>query len=663
MSVRKNDVVDYFDGRRISTGLVLDAENRRLRILDEYGKESKIAANRALVAGRDPNFPISGSRDQQVSRLKELSKGRDRLKNSIDLKELWEVVQYTDEVTLDDLCELLFGKAEDLNSGPSLLRAVFEDRLYFKIRHDRIEVLSPERVEQALIQRQKELERSTFVALCAAFLARLKDKEAVTGDSAPQGLVSMLQEAAQYGKDWGTLKKVKDIFSQAGLPAQWDPFRVLVKLGVWSEDENIRLGAEGIPVGFSPEAEVEALQAVGRPLPAWAEDLTGEDLITIDSATTRDIDDALSLSPDGSEFVVGIHITDAAHFVDHNSALDLEIRGRATSIYLPEMTIPMIPHVLSEEAASLTVGQSRPAVSVMMRFGSDLEFKDYRICVSRIRVAERLTYEEADDRILVPDSRESVLFQIAEALRKERVAAGALIFKDPELAVRVNEDQTIDVSVRDRETPSQVLVSEFMILANNLFARFIQERGLPGIFRSQPPPLEKVKLGEAYDPVLSYRCKKALSRGDLGVNPAPHSTLGLVCYTMATSPLRRYTDLVVQRQIKAILLNGKPLERDELEGILSEISYRLDRAALMERERNRYFLLKHLELNRHVEFEAVVLQRFPRFHLVQIRDLGLNVAMTTPNSLSLNSYDRVTIRVEKVNPRDDKLSFSLVRPL
>jgi exoribonuclease II len=663
MNVRKNDVIDYFDGRRISTSLVLEAEDRRLRILDEHGKEAKIAGNRVLAAGKDSHFPVNATRDLQVSRLKELSQNRDRLKNSIDLKELWEVVQYTDEVSLDDLCELLFGKALDMNSCPALLRAVFEDRLYFKIRPDHIEVLPPERVEQALIQKQKDLERTTFVALSAGFLANLKGKEAITADTAPPGLIPMLQEAAQFGKDWGTHKRVKDIFSQAGLPAHWDPFRVLVKLGVWSEDENIRLSAEDIPLDFSPQAEAEALTATSRTLPTSVEDLTAEHLITIDSAATRDLDDAISLSLEGTEFLVGIHITDVSHFVDRNSVLDKEVRNRATSIYLPEMTIPMIPRVLSEDAASLTVGRLRPVVSVMMRFGSDLKLKEYRICASKVRVTERLTYEDADERVLLPGSREAVLYQIAESLRAERVAAGAVIFKDPELTVRVNEDKAISVSVRDRETPAEILVSELMIVANNLFARFLQKRGLPGIFRSQPPPLEKIKLGDTYDPVLSYRCKKALSRGDLRVDPALHSTLGLDCYTMATSPLRRYTDLVVQRQIKAILFPGELLTRTDLELILSEISYRLERAALMERERNRYFLLKYLELIRHEEFEAVVLQRFPRFHLVHLMSLGLNVAMTTPNSLSLNPYDRVIIRVEKVNPRDDRLSFSLVRPL
>jgi exoribonuclease-2 len=244
------------------------------------------------------------------------------------------------------------------------------------------------------------------------------------------------------------------------------------------------------------------------------------------------------------------------------------------------------------------------------------------------------------------------------------VATGAIIFRDLELSVRVDKDGRIDFSVRDRENRSQILVSEMMILANSLFAHFLTQHNLPGIFRSQQPASEKIELGEQYDPVLSYRSRKVLAKGDMGPDPAPHSTLGLDCYTTATSPLRRYQDLLVQRQIKSFLETGKALlDRPELEGILLELSYPLERASVLERERTRYFLLKYLQAHRDENFEAVVLQRFPRFHLVQIVQFGLNAALMTPDSLILNPYDKVLVRIEKIRPREDKLSLSLVRLL
>lgn len=662
MSFQKNDIVDYYDNRRISCGLIMEIDDRRLRVLNDQGKEAKISPTRALIWGKEPGFPLAGSRDEQINRLKEISARREALKSRIDLKELYEVVSLeTREIDIEDLSELFFGSEHDANSTASLARAIFEDRLYFKIRPDTIEVPLPDQVEQALVQREKEQERARFIAESAEYLLRLKSAEHRNSKRVPDKLVDMLEQAALEGQDWPQMKPVKDIFNQAGLTGNWDPFRVLVKMGHWSEDENITLRVERIPVEFSAEAEALSEEASRKPLPAEAEDLRHEKPITIDALSTKDVDDAISLSRDGDDFIVGIHITDVSHFVDHDSTLDLEVRDRAISIYLPEMTIPMMPRVLSEQAASLEVGLDRPALSLMIRFGTDLELREYRLTQSIIRVDSRLTYEEADNRIADPDSSEAAMFAIASALRKRRIDSGAIIFKDPEVSVRVDENGTIEVSTRDRETPSQILVSEMMIFANNLFARFLKEHSVPGIFRSQPPPLEKIELGEEHDPVLSYRSKKVLSRGDLSTKPAPHSTLGLEMYTTASSPLRRYTDLVVQRQLKAALGKGSPLEEERLEQILGAIQYRLERATAMERERQKYFLLKYLGQRKSEEFEVTVLNRFPKFYLVQLIELAVNAALHVPAGTSLTPGEKLFARIEKINPRDDRLTLSLLR--
>ena len=665
MSFRKNQVVDYYDSREIACGLILDTDDKRLRILTEQAKESNISVSRILISTYDPGFPFSGNRDQQVSRLKALSRQREELKNQIDLRELWEVVNpETESVGIEDLAELLFGKNQDMNSAPSLLRAIQDDRIYFKILPDRIEVPTPDRVQQALTQREKERERADFMAKSAEFLVRLREGENMRADSAPEGLIEMLEEAAGEGTEWVALKPVREIFSRAGLPQGWDPFRVLVKLGIWSQDENITLRIEDVPVEFSPEAEAQALDSARNIAPLPNTDLLREEVITVDAVSTKDVDDALSLRLEGDEAVLGVHITDVARFIDYDTPLDREIRRRATSIYLPETTIPMIPPVLSEQAASLEEGAIRPALSVLMRLDRDLKLKDYTINESNIRVSQRLSYESVDRRILDSDSIEAALFRIAVAFRKERVAQGGLVFKDPELSVHVTEDKKIEVSVRERESPSQVLVSELMIQANRLFAQFLEERKIPAFFRCQPAPLERISMGDEYDPVTSYRAKKALARSDLKTEPGPHSTLGLAAYSTATSPLRRYTDLIVQRQLKAVLKSGAPLlNRKELESVLEQISYPLERAAIMERQRQRYFLLKYLEQRRHEEWEAIVLHRFPGFHLVQLTQFFLNAALHTPNNLVLAPHDRAIVQIEKINPRDEKLVLSLVKLL
>ncbi len=262
MEFRKNNIIDFYDNRRIACGLILEVEDRRLRILTDQGKETNIPLSRALTSDHDPLFPLRGSRDAQVQKLKEIWTRREAMKTDIDLAELWEiVVTETDEIDLNELTELFFGDKQDMDQTASLIRAIHEDRLYFKVKPDRIEVPRPEVVEHGLFQRERERERGEFIARAADFLVDLTSRDGVGDRVAPEGLSSMLEEAVKAGPEWMAVKPVKEIFSRAGLSTRWDPFRVLVKLGLWSEDENITLRTENIPVEFPPEVLAAAREA------------------------------------------------------------------------------------------------------------------------------------------------------------------------------------------------------------------------------------------------------------------------------------------------------------------------------------------------------------------------------------------------------------------
>ena len=275
MIVQKHHVVEFFENRRLTCGVVLDCDERRVRVLTELGKETKISRSRLLTSVEDPDFSLAGSRDEQIARLHEIAERREEIKGNLDLRELWEVVgSETDEIELTDLTDLAFAGKGDFNSTPSLLRAIFEDKIYFKVRPNSIEVLSRDRVDQALDQRRKERERIRFVAECSEFLSRLTTDSSAQADCPPEGFVGLMEEAALCGSEWTSVKLARETFSQAGVNSRWNPFRVLVELGQWTEDENLRLRAEKVPVQFAPEIEEEALVAVDRPLPDSAPDQT-----------------------------------------------------------------------------------------------------------------------------------------------------------------------------------------------------------------------------------------------------------------------------------------------------------------------------------------------------------------------------------------------------
>ena len=216
MIFQKNDIVDFFDDSRLSCAFVLDVDDRRLRVLNDQGKEMNISAHRALIRGKDPEFPLAASRDQQTGRLKQLCALRDEIKKTIDLKDLWEVVgPETTHISIQDLSELFFGSNDGPDSQAALVRAIVENRLYFKIRPEGVEAVPAEKVEQEEIRRRREAERGRFLTRCSEFLSKLKTDEPIDMAEAPYGLTELLEEAAILGTDWITNKKVKEIFSRA----------------------------------------------------------------------------------------------------------------------------------------------------------------------------------------------------------------------------------------------------------------------------------------------------------------------------------------------------------------------------------------------------------------------------------------------------------------
>src|SRR5262249_28507013 len=205
----------------------------------------------------------------------------------------------------------------------------------------------------------------------------------------------------------------------------------------------------------------------------------------------------------------------------------------ATSIYLPEGKIPMLPPLISEQAFSLVANEVRPAMSMLVTLTSEGEVVDYQITPSMIRVAARLTYEAAARRIgshaaLTPG------FELAVRLRPGGFGNGAIALPIPQVDLFVDRQKRITIRAIDREAPSQILVSELMILANSLVGQFCAQRQIPIVYRGQAAPRETFPTSFTYDPVLHYRQQRAMHPARIGLEPTRHSGLGVDIYTTFT---------------------------------------------------------------------------------------------------------------------------------
>ena len=223
---------------------------------------------------------------------------------------------------------------------------------------------------------------------------------------------------------------------------------------------------------------------------AHRQDLTHVDTVTIDDASTTDMDDAVSVQfrEDGS-YRVGVHITDVSALIPAHSALDEEARNRGASLYLPDAKYPMLPPILSENLGSLIPHENRLAVSLLWDVGADGAMGTPTWTLSVIRCCEKLSYDEAeailDDTTHPRHAMLSALLEAAESLLIQRVETGAIAIDQIDRRVNISADGAVDIEIKKRDSRADLLVSELMVKANVEAAKLCVEQNAPAIFRVQ----------------------------------------------------------------------------------------------------------------------------------------------------------------------------------
>ena len=654
-------IVEFFEDKRLLCGVVLEFKGERLRVLAQNSRELTLPPKRLLHAG--PFLPLERlNRQDLLKRLEETARKREALKDAINLEDLWELLaQESHSSTAQELAELWFGRAAP-DEVAAIGRALREDRFLFKLKDDLVIPNPPEIVAQLREQHERELARRRETEEIGAWLQAVWEGREAGALAWRERVVALLRRMAVFGAEAPDYAQGKAYLEQAHLHPE-APFRLLVRLGVFQEDEDLDLYRLEVPLEFAPEVVAQARQSALSPPPdpyaARRRDLTDLEIITIDGERTRDFDDALSLEQLPEGWRLGIHISDVSALVQPDQPLDREALERATSIYLPERRLPMLPEEISEDALSLLAHQERRALSFMVTLSPEAEVLDWAIMPSLIKVRRRLTYHEVD-ALLDRDQTLATLNRLTEKLKADRLGRGGYELKLPEVWVVFSPQGELQVSVENQETPSRQLVAESMVLANSLAARFLMERAVPAIYRSQPKPREPIQPEEHKSLLGLWQDRRRLSRVVMDTEPLPHWGLGLACYTLATSPIRRYLDLLIHRQILATLDEAPPpYSRQDLERILPVMEPAMRRAGQIKTRRLRYWLLKFLAGRVGQKKEALVLEALPHRYRLMLPDLWLEFFMQAPASLRLAPGDTVLVRLDKVLPREDQIKVSL----
>jgi len=660
------NIVEYIDRQRILCAVVLEIRNQRLRLLTETNKEVNLSVGRLLHRDNMRIDPAIG-RTRMGDTLKAVAHKRKALIPKVVIRELWEVLnseqQWIDVETMTAFC---FPDAPNGDHRSAVVRALFDDRLYFRFNPDRFFPNSEEQVERISAQREAEARRKRIIEGGGEWLRRVwANGVRAAADDAEHGAgeyLSVLKSYYLFDKESPDYSLARGMMERAGLDGASDLFPVLVQQGVFAETENIELLRLQVPVEFPPEVQARADVLVARGqidiTGHRRRDLTYLNLFTIDGQSTLDFDDALSLEPTPEGICLGIHIVDVAHFVQKGGPVDLEAQRRGSSIYMADQKISMLPTSLAEGLCSLKAGEIRPAISTMIDLTHGLDILRYRLFPSYVQVKEQRTYFDVN---LSADQDQKVmqLRSIARKFRESRLAAGAVHISVPEINLWIGDTGEVNLNRVNRESPGRMLVAEIMIMANWLMARFLAEHRMPAVFRSQPEPRERLYRGEDGTLFQHWMQRRLLNRFVLGHTPEKHSGLGLNAYVTATSPIRKYFDLVTQRQVRAVLGLEEPYSTEDIDAIIQALEPPMSRVTRLQAGRQRYWLLKYLEQRAGQKAEAVVLVRRRNSYQVLLTDYMLDCDLAINGFGDLKPEDLVQVTLQKVDARKDVIVLAL----
>lgn len=558
-------------------------------------------------------------------------------------------------------------------------------------------VLEVERSYAFLVTDSKKLSNDIFIP---------KDK--LKGGKSGQKALVRIVEWPERSKN--PIGEVVDILGEIG-NNDTEMNAIMAEYGLpYKYPEEVTKAAESILDTISPE-EVDR-----------REDFRNVTTFTIDPHDAKDFDDALSLRklPNGN-WEVGVHIADVTHYVKPGSIINKEAESRATSVYLVDRTIPMLPERLSNELCSLRPNEEKYCYSCLFEMDGSANVKKYRIVHTVICSDRRFSYEEVQDIIegAEGDYKQEILVlnNLAKQMRKKRFALGAINFDRWEMKFNLDEHgKPIGVYVKSAKESNQ-LIEEFMLLANRTVATHIGTLKTPKAFVYRVhdlPDAEKLEDLVQFIKRFGYKLKASGSKTEVAksinslldqvqgkseedlietvtirsmakavyttVNKG-HYGLAFDYYTHFTSPIRRYPDMLVHRLLDRYLSGGRSVSAEQYESLCKHSSEMEQLAAQAERSSIKYKMVEYMSERVGMTFEGVIsgvtewglyveINENKCEGMIPIRELDDDYYEFDEKNYCLRGRrnhkcyrlgDPVTISVTKANLERKLLDFSLVK--
>ena len=683
-------VVEYLEGNAVQIALVMEENGGKLRLLLPNRRETRLAGAR-LLPWAGPVLEGSPGKDACVRALEACRRKREEAADAVPVLDIWEMAQgEVPEASASWFAELA-GLPADADGVAAYGRALLACKSHFRFQPPLFQVFDAETVEKRLNEQREREERENLIAGGAAFLRALLESAGrrggqTAGDAVPppapevaarlRGILFTRMADPETQEDealWRMLSK--------GLPdVPHLPYQLLAAWGEIPPHYNFWLDRAGYAPGdvwwHGYREEVERLLAESAAVELPSCDLP---FVSIDSASTRDVDDAFFVEelPEGG-WRLTLALACPALCWPFGGAFDKAVLRRGTSIYLPEGNCHMLPECLGTDLLSLAAGRRLPALCVRVDIRPDGTFGGCVLSLARVRLEANLPYTDcqevldAGDENRAPDADNPATpfagqlrlgRALARARQNARIADGAVVMERPAPSVTlVGEGADVRVYVaQDKPCPdTQAMIAEMMILASAAVADWGAERSLPLLHRTQDVALPREYAGVWSEPQDMARIMRALIPSSLEVQARPHAALGLARYAPMTSPLRRYSDLVNEAQLTHMLLHGTPRwTAEELQPLLTSVNVALEAAGQVQRFRPRYWkLLYFRQQGDRVWWDGVITEENDLVVSVSLPEEGLFVRGRR------RLFDEracpgmaVRVRIGKVNPLYNEISI------
>ncbi len=541
-----------------------------------------------------------------------------------EVEENWQLLEGA-ETDIKELSELVYGDYTPVMAWASWL--LVSDGVYFEGQPEAIRPRPAEAVRSEIESRNR---KAAEEAAWERFMARVQQGEIIEED---RKILAEVEALALQKRDNSRILQALNL--------QENPVsahRLLVKTGYWAVNENPYPRRMGIDESV-PDYPVADLMDEDRL------DLTHLQAFAIDDEDNQDPDDAISI--DGER--IWVHVADVAALVQTDSEMDLDARSRGANLYLPDRIVPMLPPRITE-LLGLGLQQRSPSLSIAFQLSQQGEVSDVDIHPGWLKV-ERISYAEAERRL--DETPFKSLLEVCKRYRSRREAAGSASIQLPEVKIKAKRGQ-VEITPLE-QLKSRDMVTDLMLMAGEGIANYCLQRDIPIPFATQAPPDE---VRQPADLAGMYAYRRQFKPTQVKTQAEPHSGLGLPVYCRATSPLRRYSDLLTHQQLRAYLKGASLLDFAAISQRIAEAEMGSMANRKTERVSNNHWRLVFLRDHPDWQGEGVIVAQEGERATLLIPSIGYEAKLRIRGDFSLN--DRVKLKPREIDIPDLSCYFRMI---